>query len=249
MNNKKKSLGQKIKKFRIQAGISQLKLETLIGASPGSISRIESGKVNPSKETIIDIAKALELETKEIAYLFEINLENTTELIKITNKLLLSKDISFILNETVNNLTLKMGYLASTIFLKKENKLYFSALTNSNISANTLKHIDIKPKEIFLDINNHTENIAVQAFIKNTPLHCYNTYEYTTPGISKIVADKIQKDTGDKSNLIYPLDINSNPFGFIVYVKKIRKDFSEDMKVLEVITKQISIAIFNAINN
>lgn len=47
-------------------------LELKIEASPGSICRIEYGKVNPTKETLFAIAKALELSETETAYLFGI---------------------------------------------------------------------------------------------------------------------------------------------------------------------------------
>jgi len=42
-------LGEKIKTYRNRAGISQLDLEMEIGASPGSISRIENGVINSKK--------------------------------------------------------------------------------------------------------------------------------------------------------------------------------------------------------
>ncbi len=65
-------IGQKIRYYRIRAGMSQLELELLVHAAQGSISRIESGKVNPTKETIWAIARTLQLTNLEIASLFGI---------------------------------------------------------------------------------------------------------------------------------------------------------------------------------
>ncbi|MEP7103797.1 MAG: helix-turn-helix transcriptional regulator [Candidatus Dojkabacteria bacterium] len=65
-------IGKKVRYFRLRALISQLKLERLIEASDGSLSRLESGKVNPTKETLFAIAEALDLSKVEIAYLFGI---------------------------------------------------------------------------------------------------------------------------------------------------------------------------------
>lgn len=62
-------LGKRLKFFRERAGMSQLQLENEIGASSGQISRIEKGIVNPTKETVIEIASSLKLMEKEIAYL------------------------------------------------------------------------------------------------------------------------------------------------------------------------------------
>lgn len=63
------SIGQKVKKFRLRAGMSQLDLELSINSSPGSISRVEGDKVNPTKETILAVAEVLKLNYKETDYL------------------------------------------------------------------------------------------------------------------------------------------------------------------------------------
>lgn len=68
----KYSIGEKIRSFRVKSRLSQLDLELMTGASPGSISRIETGKVNPTKETIFSISNALKLGPQDIAYLFGI---------------------------------------------------------------------------------------------------------------------------------------------------------------------------------
>jgi transcriptional regulator with XRE-family HTH domain len=66
------NLGKKIKYFRVRAGLSQLDLELAIHAAQGSISRIESGKVNPTKETINHIAKILMISDQERIYLLDL---------------------------------------------------------------------------------------------------------------------------------------------------------------------------------
>lgn len=65
-------IGAKIHYYRKRAEMSQLDLETAIDASPGSISRIESGKVNPTKETLIAISNALNLTLVERSKLLDI---------------------------------------------------------------------------------------------------------------------------------------------------------------------------------
>jgi len=46
------TIGKKVKKFRNKAGLSQIELESMLDASSGSLSRIESGEVNPTKEML-----------------------------------------------------------------------------------------------------------------------------------------------------------------------------------------------------
>lgn len=64
-----KILGNRIRTFRKRAGLSQMDLEIEMEASPGSLSRIESGEVNPTKETVSRIAEKLHLSNQEEQYL------------------------------------------------------------------------------------------------------------------------------------------------------------------------------------
>lgn len=67
-------IGKKIKFFRVRAGLSQLDLELAIHAAQGSISRIESGRVNPTKETIWSIATHMGLGREDTASLFGLDM-------------------------------------------------------------------------------------------------------------------------------------------------------------------------------
>ncbi len=69
METKSTVLGQRIKYFRKRSGLSQLELEAAIATSAGSLSRIENGDVNPTKETLEKIGQALNLTLKQIVYL------------------------------------------------------------------------------------------------------------------------------------------------------------------------------------
>ncbi len=59
MKDKHTLLGKKLKFFRTRKAMSQTDLEVSTDLSFGSISRIESGKTEPTKETIFKIADAL----------------------------------------------------------------------------------------------------------------------------------------------------------------------------------------------
>jgi len=62
-------IGKRIKYFRIRSKMSQIDLELAISASNGSISRIENGDTNPTKETISNIVGVLKLNDREISYI------------------------------------------------------------------------------------------------------------------------------------------------------------------------------------
>lgn len=59
-----------VKQFRKEKGFSQIQLELEAGLTLGTVSRIEAGKTNPTKETLLKIALVLELDAEEKNYLF-----------------------------------------------------------------------------------------------------------------------------------------------------------------------------------
>lgn len=54
-------VGAKIKEKRIELGLSQLDLSTLLNIEDSSLRRIEAGKTNPTLKTLYRIASALKL--------------------------------------------------------------------------------------------------------------------------------------------------------------------------------------------
>ncbi len=102
MANNQIPLGEKIHNYRKRAGLSQMQLETAIGAANGSVSRIESGQVNPTKETLMQISGALKLPPTERYYLLDEKFEEIT-----------AKDIQAVINTVgdVLNSSTFLGYL------------------------------------------------------------------------------------------------------------------------------------------
>ncbi len=78
--------GSRIRAIRKHKGLSQLQLEVLIGASFGSISRIENGLTNPTKETIFAIINSLQLTLEEAMFLFHLDVLKTQSNPHITSK-------------------------------------------------------------------------------------------------------------------------------------------------------------------
>lgn len=63
------NIGQRIKYFRTRSKNSQMDLELDTGCAFGSISRLEAGKVNPTRETVYNICNVLKLTDREVDYL------------------------------------------------------------------------------------------------------------------------------------------------------------------------------------
>ncbi len=112
----KEEVGKKIRHLRKISGLSQMQLEVAANAAPGSISRIENGKVNPSKETLNNIANALNLTPTVRSYLFgasfrEPTAEDISKAINEVHPILYSKNsLSYLLNLRSQILCLSEGF-------------------------------------------------------------------------------------------------------------------------------------------
>lgn len=61
-----KALGERIKKFRKQRGLSQVELAVIVSLSSGYIGSIEQGLRYPSLKTLDRIARALKVSSKDL---------------------------------------------------------------------------------------------------------------------------------------------------------------------------------------
>ena len=71
-DKKTKHIGIIIKKYRKYNGFSQLEVEIAIGSGHGSISRIETGEVNPTKETLAKLINELKINQEDMMVLLGI---------------------------------------------------------------------------------------------------------------------------------------------------------------------------------
>lgn len=93
-------LGERIRFFRKRSGLSQLELEMQSDSASGSISRMETSVINPTKESLKKIAEVLKLNAREISYLIGVTAEPATE-----------KEINDVKNEVADYFS-KPGVLA-----------------------------------------------------------------------------------------------------------------------------------------
>jgi DNA-binding XRE family transcriptional regulator len=241
------TIGQKLKLYRTQTQMSQMDLEVAIDASFGSISRIETGRVNPTKETIISIAKVLRMQTREIADLFGIDTSNEHHLLKLVSELHKFNSRVSLCEFIVNKLTLHLGYLASLLLIKTGNTLTCRALTNNNISKNTFnilhKFLGVELQDISVSLERQSDGLLNKVVQSGAHEECRYTADFATPTIPKVFADMIQKVTGDKRYGIFPITSRNTTHGLLIFAKKIDQSYEAESESLYAITEQIGLAI------
>ena len=79
-------IGEKIKKYRKEKGLTQKKLGELCGINEANIRKYELGKANPKIETIEKIANALETTADELRGIKRDIAYNVDEIVEVLNR-------------------------------------------------------------------------------------------------------------------------------------------------------------------
>lgn len=245
------SLGEKIRNFRKRADMSQLDLEMTIDAANGSISRIEGNDVNPSKETLVKIIQALNLNLYDAADLFELNVHQdpVDRIISEVNALMSDK----LSREEIYELTtqklvklLNVDYCGFLIWDEKEQALELVSLDIPTIIYGFVeKFIGRRILGLKIPAKNegYEENHYVRCVLENRILETDDFYNHTRPIIPHQMSDLVAKYLDFAHAIALPLIVNGKMLGCIGLMWKHRSVSTGEHKVLQAFAKQVALAL------
>jgi transcriptional regulator with XRE-family HTH domain len=239
------TIGQKIKYFRERAGMSQLDLEVAIDASTGSISRMETGKVNPTKETLISIVDVLDIKGHEAASLFNLDIQ---EFIKIMN---LSKSINKlsldeVLQRSVNEVVYELGMLGAFLVLIDGDRVYSKTVTQTWFTKLALEIINAPFNSLNISLTKDKDNLMVRSIVEQKVFITNRLADCSTPFVPTAISDLLQRVTTLKSGIIFPIIYEEKSIGAIFFGKDHIDEFIHERPVLAAFCEHIALAIANA---
>ncbi len=240
------TVGQKIKNFRKRAGKSQFELELDIDASPGSISRIESGEVNPTKETLRKIIEALDLKGLEAGALFDLDFDELPKMVNLARKLSSSLELDNVLQNSVNEIVHGLSLLGAVILLKNNDELYWMTVTQTWYTKLIFKIIGDPISTLRVNMTKYPDNLFVKAVKEQKPFRSFNVLEYAHGFIDDRTAKLCEKVTGLKSALFLPIVENNEAIGVMFFAKSYIDNFEKELETLQACTDHIASAITNA---
>lgn len=246
MNNDELTLGPRISAYRKRAKMSQLDLEIAINAGQGSISRIENDQVNPTKETIMLISKALNLTDEQIASLFNLNVIDPALLIYSISYITEHLDINSIIQKAIDEIANRLGYMHVSIYLKEGDIVN---ARNINMSEYNVRALKLLPMDFFslkLKLNPNTRNVIAKAVIEGKNYESNKLSDFAIDVFPSIYADAMQKVLGMKKGVVIPLKLQDKVFGAMLFIKRESENYENEMPVLMAFSRQVAIAINNA---
>jgi len=242
MNN---LLGNKIREFRLRAGMSQFDLELELGMSAGSLSRIENNQVNPTKETIFNIAKVLKLTDRQIAYLFGLNNDSSEKILSIINTLSEINDVEKMIQTAVNEISEKLDYFAIAIFLFDEDNVNLRAqyFSQNEITIKAMRMATNNFKELFVNATICSRNYMLRSAVERKVLISSDSVDFAEGFIPVPIIKVMHIAAQVKIGIAVPLFAGSKSLGSIYFSRKDAKDYSFEIEVLEALARQIATII------
>ncbi len=245
------TLGQKIRKYRLQTGKSQYDLELEMGASPGTISRIEKDKTNPTKETLLAIARCLELESKEIADLFAIEIDTFEKLILSINSLFASLDLQTTLQTAVDMMIdlfpQSNGGVLFLLETEPEDKLYTKTVSRLPRIHEVFRLLSKPFGKFNLSLREHKDNLVIKSVLEGGFFESFDLYDFGKGAAPELVTKQISKVLSFGAGVAMPLKAGEQVIGAALYTKKVKSKFSShEIKLLELLSDQLALAIRNA---
>jgi transcriptional regulator with XRE-family HTH domain len=240
-------IGKKIKKYRRRANMSQMELELATDAAFGSISRIENGKVNPTKETLSKIAEILKIKPSEIGDLLGLQIYSTEELIRAINTISKSLSLDTTLQTAVDIMfDLFPNYNGGSIYLLKDGCIHSKTVSNIKGMTEALKLLPDKFSNLKLSVQDNPDNYFVRSIKGNICLQSKSLFDFGK-GIANIINSNIaQKLIGYSCGVSIPMNYNNIQIGVILYIKRNEDSFTDnEISLLKLLTDQIAITIRN----
>ncbi len=239
-------IGEKIRNFRKRAGKSQFELELEIEASPGSMSRIESGQVNPTKETLRKIIDALELKSYDAMSLFELEVNELPGLVELAKKLSSSLDIDHLLQNAANQIAYDLNLFGCLVFLCDDQYVYAKTQTDTwytkfvnQILPQAFNTLKISLREI--------ENFVVKSIIERQPLTSKLLRDFSKKVFSDKISDTIQRFNGTSCVISFPMIVDNTAIGAIIFSKNNGDNFNNEFEILSSFVEHVSSSIMNAL--
>lgn len=246
MESKEKSLGKKIEFYRKRAKLSQLELELEIDAAQGSISRIENGQVNPTKETIRKIIDVLDLNIIEAAELYELSIEDISKIVRLAGKLNSNLDMDIMLDNAVNSIARDLDLSGVCILLVENGYLRVRALDDLPGDPTLVSRIIGGPTtRLKISLDSTSKNIILRSVKENTVLSSFDAYDFTRDVLPKSITNLIVRFTYFESGIVFPLSYDSEIIGAVMFMKSAREDFTREFEILKAFTENLSLAVIN----
>ncbi len=203
--------GELIKKLRKARKISQFDLELAIDAGFGSLSKIERGLVQPSKQTLARIIRTLQLPPHEVIALYGIDLSCYRDVISSINKIYAQTSLEDCLQMIADEINGNLKLVGTAIFLIEANTVRFRATSKEWYTEKMFEILGEKLESISFDMDSSNPSPQVKAVLSKQLVLTNSLYDAVAPNLDKTLADIISALVGIEVIGFLPIISTSSP--------------------------------------
>ncbi len=205
-----------IRKFRTARSVSQFDLELGIKAGLGSISKIEQGKIEPSKETLTKIIEHLKLPAYEAMMLFGLNFKEHQDIVAAIENIHAQTNLKDTLQACVDGVSKALQVPGAAIYVVSEDELIYKTVSNQWFTSRVLNILGNETKKIRYKIDSDSQTPQARSAALRQLVVDNSLYSSLKPQINKAVCDLIQSIVGIEQIAYLPIvDIDEKLVGLI----------------------------------
>lgn len=175
--------------------------------------------------------------------LSSIEIDALTEIQKL---ILTNLDLDSIFDKALTLIIDRTGLLGGVLVLKEGDTAVPRAVSMNPTASRFLKMI---PREFSLysvPLETASNNLIVQSIITGKVQSSFRLIDFTRGVFTRRLTSAVAVATNTRSAISIPLVVENETIGAIFFSKAERKEFSEELSFLKLITSQLEIAIANA---
>lgn len=244
MDYSNKTIGEYIKQFRKRLGISQHDFENQLDLSTGSLTKIESGKVVPSRESLLKFIKVLDLNVFDTFNILQLPTNKITSLINLINKINLLTSEEEIAQIACNNIPEQIGSFGAAVCLIDGDLLKTIGFTKSWYADLIIQLIPFPYKDFYVSVSKDVDNLMIQSIKTKKLIYSNKLEEFLRPFVYKNIARIFQKTAHMESIISVPMIAEDKVLGVALYATHSRTNFEKEKDLLSAFTQVISTSIY-----
>lgn len=234
-----KPVGTIIREFRTREGFSQFDLELLCNFSNGSLSRIESGATNPTKETISKLIEKLKLNSYEAAMLYKLDIDLIPQLMSSMRKINTATTIEQLLQLSVDEIVQRFNLLGAMFFLIEGDVLKAKTYANTWYKDFVLKTLTPPFHKLSSPMDN-PDNLLIKSIKEDRIIQTEDISNVGLPFMSSNILSIVIKFLKVKSVLIIPLKEDSKIIGTMLFTRSYESNFEDEIKIFTEYTEFVT---------
>jgi hypothetical protein len=162
------------------------------------------------------------------------------KLLKVSKTINSTSNLDKILQESVNEIAKELNLIGTAIFIREGDIIRIKTITNTLLLSKIKNVLGLDLSRYVLSLKNDHGSLLAKSINEMKTQQTHQASDFLVPAVSINIAKILQKISGHKSGIVFPMIFKNEAIGCILYGRNYKSDFSDVYDLLEIYTKNIA---------